>query len=343
MVKRLRRAGLPIVVSAVVAVVAVAGTIVTGGTASARTAARTDPGILAIQQAAADAGKHAVAKPRNLPTARAATDERGFGDLTGDGKADLAAVDSGGTLWVYPGKQYRWDGTGTRSTSLFGTRIQVGKGWGVFTSLARHGDLNGDGHQDVLARDSSGLLFFYPGTGDPAGMFGNRVQIGKGWGAFTSIVSAGDLTTDGKDDVLAAKSTGELLLYPGDGRARLGAARVIGSGWKGGPITAIGDWTYDFRTEIMFRNTAGNVRNYESRPGDLPIGKSEPVLDAAAGGALLNIVGMGDLTSDLEFEPISDVILQGKDGSLVLYTWDWSPASPAATKISSGWANYRLF
>jgi hypothetical protein len=52
---------------------------------------------------------------------------------------------------------------------------------------------------------------------------------------------------------------------------------------------------------------------------------------------------MGDLTSDLDFEPIPDVLMQGKDGSLVLYTWDWAPASSEATKIGSGWASYRIF
>ncbi len=338
MAKRLRP-GLPI---AVAAVVALAGTIFTNGAAAAQTAARPDPGAAAIQQAAFEARKHAVPKPHGA-AARAATNERGFGDLTGDGKADLAAVDSGGILWVYPGKQYRWDGTGTRSTALFGARIQVGRGWGGFNSLLRHGDLNGDGRQDVVARDTTGRLFLYPGSGDPARILGAGVQIGQGWGGFTSIVSSGDLNTDGHDDVLAAKSTGELLLYFGNGKPGFSGNRVVGTGWRGGPLAAIGDWTYDERTEIMFRNTAGVVRNYESRTGEAPIGKSELVLDAEDGNALLNIVGMGDLTSDAEFEPIPDVLMQGKDGSLVLYTWDWTPASPAATRIGSGWATYRIF
>lgn len=348
MAKRLRRAGLPIAVSALVAAVAVAGTIISNGSAGAQTAASPDPGAVAIMQAAADARKHAKSKPATKPSggkARAATNERGFGDLTGDGKADLAAVDKSGSLWVYPGRQYRWDGTGTRPTNLFSPRIYVGRGWGGFTSLIRHGDMNSDGRQDVMARDAQGRLFLYPGTGNPAGILGAGVQIGTGWGGFTSIVSVGDLNTDDKDDVIAARSNGELMLYPGTGKAAgaFTTPRAIGTGWKGGPIVAVGDWTYDERTEIMFRNTTGVVRNYESKPGEFPIGKSEIVLEATGGNALINMVGMGDLTSDLEFEPIPDVLMQGKDGSLVLYTWDWTPASPEATKIGSGWATYRIF
>ena len=116
---RLRRAGLPIAVSAVVAAVAVTGTIIANGTAGAETSARPDPHAVAIQQAAADAHKFAVPKPAKARSraALSATNERAFGDLTGDGKADLAAVDSSGTMWVYPGRQYRWDGQGTRASS----------------------------------------------------------------------------------------------------------------------------------------------------------------------------------------------------------------------------------
>jgi hypothetical protein len=345
---RLRRAGLPIAISAVVAAVAVTGAVIANGTAGAETAARPDRGAVALQQAAAGARKHAVPKPATKPrssAALAATDERKFGDLTGDGKADLAAIDSNGVMWVYPGRQYRWDGTGTRSTALFSPRIQVGKGWGVFTSLVRHGDINGDGRQDVLVRDSQGRLFLYAGTGDPAGMFRPGIQVGSGWGTFTSITGAGDLNTDGKDDLLGQKSNGELLLYPGTGDAvtPFTRGRLIGTGWRGGLLTAIGDWTYDDRTEFMFRNTLGYVRNYESQTGEFPIGKPEIVLEPEAGNFLINMVGMGDLTSDLDFEPIPDVLMQGKDGSLVLYTWDWAPASSEATKIGSGWANYRIF
>jgi len=345
---RLRRAGLPIAVSAVVAAVAVAGTIIANGTAGAGTTVRSDPRAVAIQQAAADARKHAVPKPATEARPRAAlaaTNERAFGDLTGDGKADLAAIDSSGMLWVYPGKQYRWDGTGTRSTSLFSPRIQVGRGWGKFTSLLRHGDINGDGRQDVLVRDAQGALFLYPGTGNPAAMLGKGVQVGSGWGGFTSITSAGDLNTDGKDDLLGQKSNGELLLYTGSGNVTtpFGRGRVIGTGWRGSLLTAIGDWTYDERTEFFFRNDVGYVRNYESKSGEFPIGKAENVLEPAAGNFLINMVGMGDLTSDVDFEPIPDVLMQGKDGSLVLYTWDWAPASAEATKIGSGWATYRIF
>ena len=99
---RLRRAGLPIAVSAVVAAVAVAGTIIANGTAGAET-----DRLSRLTRCRDPAGRAGAAsspcrdRRRETRAALAATNERAFGDLTGDGKADLAAIDSSGTMRVY--------------------------------------------------------------------------------------------------------------------------------------------------------------------------------------------------------------------------------------------------
>jgi hypothetical protein len=49
----------------------------------------------------------------------------GVGDITGDGKADLVARDTGGTL-------YRQNGTGT---GTFGARVKIGAGWQNYKGL----------------------------------------------------------------------------------------------------------------------------------------------------------------------------------------------------------------
>ncbi|WP_344076434.1 VCBS repeat-containing protein [Streptomyces crystallinus] len=64
------------------------------------------------------------------------------GDLTGDGKGDLLARDTGGKLWMYPG-----NGRGN-----FGNRMMIGTGgWRSFTTLIGIGDVDRDGHPDLLA------------------------------------------------------------------------------------------------------------------------------------------------------------------------------------------------
>ncbi len=349
--QRLRRAGLPVAVSAVVAAAAVVATLMTNGTAGAETTAAAAPdraaAVKAADAIAAQRGIRKSDKRAKAAAAALATDESNFGDLTGDGKADLAAIDGGGTLYVYPGKAYAWNGTGTRSKSLFGARIKVGTGWGKFTSLVRHGDFNVDGRQDVLTRDSAGRLFFYAGTGNPAGMFEKGTQAGTGWGGFTSITGGGDLDGDGFDDLLGQKATGELVLYYGTGNPVTPfrpKGDVIGTGWKGSLLTSVGDWTADTRTEWFFRNTAGTLYSYDSRSGPFPIGARTQVLPAPQGNVLKNMVGTGNLTSDSDIgvEPVPDLIWQLTDGTLQLVAPDTDP-DRYDLQIGSGWGGYRIF
>jgi hypothetical protein len=332
----------------VLAVVAAAGTVLaTTGTAAAEPApSLVAPDHAAIARAADEmAARHSL---RNTAAVRAKmaaapTDELRFGDLTGDGRADLAAVDSAGVLWVYPGKQYEWDGVGTRSTTLFGARIQVGRGWGAFTSLVRHGDFDGDGKQDILARDSQGRLLFYAGTGSTTGMFKAGIVAGTGWGSMLSIIGSGDFDFDGRDDVIGQNSAGELRLYPGtgDGAAPFrGKGVVVGTGWRGNLLTSIGDWTGDGITELIFRHQSGAVYQYDSRPGVLPIGKRWDVLPAPEGFGVQNFIGMGNLTSDSDYFPVPDLLWQMTDGTLRMSAPDTTAES---LEISKGWSSYRLF
>ncbi|MCT9087767.1 FG-GAP-like repeat-containing protein [Streptomyces sp. ASQP_92] len=98
------------------------------------------------------------------------------GDLNGDGRADLVAVDQGGKLWNYPGTG-SLNGTGT-----LGGRVQIGSGWDTMHQLVG-ADFNGDGKGDLDAvqapSGSTGTFYFYPGNG--SGGLGDRAQIGTGW------------------------------------------------------------------------------------------------------------------------------------------------------------------
>ncbi|MFE7778669.1 FG-GAP-like repeat-containing protein [Streptomyces sp. NPDC057445] len=134
------------------------------------------------------------------------------GDLTGDGKADLLAADSTGVLWTYPG-----NGKGA-----FGTRKKVGTGWKVMNELVGAGDMNSDKRADLVARDTAGKLWFYPGRGN--GTFGTRSLIGNGdWNGFTELAGLGDVTGDGRPDIVAhAPGIAAVRAYPGTGAANGG-------------------------------------------------------------------------------------------------------------------------
>ncbi|MET9894611.1 trypsin-like serine protease [Streptomyces sp. NPDC006465] len=146
------------------------------------------------------------------------------GDLTGDARPDLVAVDSDGSVYLYPGK-----GTG----QFYGRVKVVDKAWKNVKIFGR-GDLSGDGRADLLVRNSSGVLYLYRGTQVEKTPFAARIQARTGWN-FTSYVANGDMTGDGIADVLARDSGGTLWLYPGTNKASsslFGTRKSLGTGFN---------------------------------------------------------------------------------------------------------------
>ncbi|MFJ3784537.1 FG-GAP repeat domain-containing protein [Streptomyces sp. NPDC090093] len=152
----------------------------------------------------------------------------GAGDLDGDKLVDLVARDKSGVLWFYGGTGRLTDG------SRFKARVRVGGGWQGYDRLAGGADLSGDGRADLLARDTSGGLWLYKGTGKATAPYAARVRIGGGWQGYDQLVVTGDLTDDGRADAVARDRTGTLWLYTGTGKATapFTARTRVGSGWN---------------------------------------------------------------------------------------------------------------
>ena len=181
-------------------------------------------------------------------------------------------------------------------------------------------DLDGDGRPDLLARRPDGTLWFYAGAGGSASgvAFVPGVQIGQGWGIFDQIIGAGDVTGDGKDDVLARKPDGSLWLYAGTGKnastgAGLAAGVRIGVGWDVfTDVTAAGDLDGDGREDLLGRKPDGTLVRYlgagsaSYRPG-VSIGTGWNVF--------AHIVTAGDQDGDGR----DDLVGLRRDGSLSLY------------------------
>ncbi|WP_189601359.1 FG-GAP-like repeat-containing protein [Streptomyces lateritius] len=100
----------------------------------------------------------------------------GKGDLNSDGKDDVLARDNSGNLWLYPG-------TGNYQKPL-GPRVKAGTGWNSLPTFVSSGDVDFDGVTDVVARDSAGGLYLYPGTGVASPAFKPRKKIGTGWNTY---------------------------------------------------------------------------------------------------------------------------------------------------------------
>ncbi|MGK5642411.1 FG-GAP repeat domain-containing protein [Streptomyces sp. URMC 126] len=103
----------------------------------------------------------------------------GLGDLTGDAKPDIVARDKQGVLWLYKG-------TGD-ARKPFASRTRVGGGWNTFDKLVTTGDVDADGHSDLLARDRKGNLWLYRGTGKAATPFKPRTKIGTGFNQYRDL------------------------------------------------------------------------------------------------------------------------------------------------------------
>ncbi|MFK4196580.1 FG-GAP repeat domain-containing protein [Streptomyces sp. NPDC033754] len=132
-------------------------------------------------------------------------------DLTGDGRPDLVATDKSGYLWLY-------QATGN-AKAPFATRKRIGGGWGVYNQITATGNIGGGPAGDLVARDTSGVLWLYLGRGD--GTFAGRTRIGSGWNTYTDLVGIGDVDKDGRPDLIAVNrkgdTTGTLFLYKGTG------------------------------------------------------------------------------------------------------------------------------
>jgi len=130
----------------------------------------------------------------------------GIADWDRDGNLDIVAKDFWGYLWLYPG-----EGVSGYSSQQ---RVQIGNGWNGYT-FAGITDWDNDGNQDIVARDSNGYLWLYPGEGVRGYSSQQRVRIGNGWNGYT-FAGIGDWDRDLHQDIVARDGNGSLWLYPGE-------------------------------------------------------------------------------------------------------------------------------
>ncbi|KUO08567.1 FG-GAP repeat domain-containing protein [Streptomyces sp. DSM 15324] len=252
-----------------------------------------------------------------------------YGSMDGtDGLGDLLTLNTSGTLTVHQGT-----GGGTFSEKL------DGPGWPRTITAVPVGDLSGDRCNDVLVRLSSGALRLYkPGCNSavkPATKYTTLAT--SGWNQYDILTSPGDVTGDGRPDLVArAASTGTVYLFKGTSAGTLSSRvklydnlrtyrRIAGAGDLDGD--GIGDLIAQDGANTLYRYSGTGRGTFSAR-----------VKLAANWGAAYNaVVGVGDLNRDGR----PDLVARDTAGKLYRQYGDGKGSFGARALIGSGWGGYR--
>ncbi|APE26826.1 hypothetical protein vnz_37465 (plasmid) [Streptomyces venezuelae] len=246
-------------------------------------------------------------------------------DLSGDGRGDLLGLTSAGQLAVRTGT-----GTGGLGTGA------VGSGWPASSVTVPFGDLSGDGCADLLVRDAAGTLTRHDGSCGKAAFVpgGPRRTIGGGWQIYNALTAPGDLTGDGRPDLLARTPAGQLWLYADNGSGAFKTRTLIGGGWQTyDRIVGTGDLTGDKHGDLVARDTTGVLWRYHGT------GKGNFGVRVRIGGGwqTYNALVGGDFTGDGR----ADMVARDTTGVLWRYTGSGTGQFAGRVRIGGGWQMYR--
>lgn len=228
----------------------------------------------------------------------------GVGDMTGDGKVDLAARDGKGRLWLVPGN----------TTRSLGTPVALPFSGRSYDLISGIGDVTNDGRPDIIVRSrKSKLTYIYPGDGH--GGVNPRYGAFSQFKAVDFLASVGQLTGNGRSD-LVGRVGGRLVVFTNTGNRNIGSVVDTGSLISNTDLLLnVGDWNGDGHGDVMTRS-ASTGRMY-FRAGNGRSRLAAPV-QAASGTGWDNtrlVAAVGDVTGD----GYPDLMGQPRGGAMRIY------------------------
>ncbi|MER5888746.1 VCBS repeat-containing protein [Streptomyces sp. NPDC001941] len=241
---------------------------------------------------------------------------------------DVLARKADGSTVLYPSRGGQYN-----SITLYES-IPLGK-WPTTSTLIPFGDIDKDGCNDLLVRDAAGDLYRYrAGCGNVPLPQLASTRIGVGWTGMDAFTSPGDLTGDGRADLIARQvATGDLYLYSATSSGTLTRTGRVGTGWKNLTIIGAGDLNEDKAGDVLARDASGNLWRYYGT-GKGTIGRGTKL--GAGWGGFTSLSAAGDLNGDGH----ADLVARTKTGDLLRYTGNGKGQFIASLKIGRGWNGF---
>jgi hypothetical protein len=247
----------------------------------------------------------------------------GIGDFNGDGRDDVLWRDTNGLTVDWLGQP-----NGGLLDNYVNSVVNIPTNWQV----EGIGDFNGDGRDDILWRNETGLTLNWLGqtNGSFADNYTNSVvNIPTNW----HIAGIGDFNGDGRDDILWREDGGLTIDWLGQANGSfadnyLNSIVNIPNNWT---IEGIGDFNGDGRDVILWRDDAGLVVDWVGQANG---GFVDNYSNSAVSVALdWQVASIGDFNGDGR----DDVLWRNNNGTIT----DW--LGQANGGFADNYANSTLF
>lgn len=200
------------------------------------------------------------------------------------------------------------------------------------------GDLSGDRCNDVLVRFSSGTLRAYrPACGAAVTPSTAYTSLGTGWNQYDVLTSPGDISGDGRADLIARQSsTGDVYLYKATSTGKLSAKVKIASKWTSyKKVLGAGDLNGDGYGDLLVQDRSNELWRYDgTATGKF---KSRVKVFDNWGSSYNVIVGVDDITGDGR----ADIVSRDTSGTVWRNNGNGKGSFGGRTKIATGWQGYK--